>query len=192
MRGETWIKYCTHSGPSALISPIILTLHTGNYWGPWGHSQFSCWNIGTEKDIISLEQIMCRGNENIIGQNYKARLECGVEIISLKFTWPLLLPLNWTKINQSTASRHINHPNLTLIKTIWSQPSLKLSRLDKINLDLTHSCNCCVVFSHLELSVINAFVMTKDLDTHKPLTTCTPHSSCMGVPTLTSKFLNGY
>ena len=109
--------YCEHE------DILILTLHTGNYWGAWGHSQFSCWNIGTEKDIISLEQIMCRGNENIIGQNYKARLECGVEIISLKFTWPLLLPLNWTKINQSTASRHINHPNLTLIKTIWSLPS---------------------------------------------------------------------
>ena len=47
---------------------------------------FSCSNIGTEEDITSLEHIMCCGNENIIGQNYKARLECGVEIISLKFT----------------------------------------------------------------------------------------------------------
>ena len=100
----------------------------------------------------------------------------GDHFIKVHMTFIASIKLNQDK---SVHSRHINHPNLNIDKNHLipaQQPSLELSRLDKINLDLTHSCNCCVVFSHLELSVINAFVMTRDLDTHKPMTTCTPHA----------------
>ena len=116
----------------------------------------------------------------------------GDHFIKVHMTFIASIKLNQDK---SVHSRHINHSNLTLIKTtIWFQPpsSLGLSRrLDKIYIWTSHTalCNCCVVFSHLELAVINAFVMTMELDTHKPVTTCTP---LMGVSTLTSLMATGH
>ena len=114
----------------------------------------------------------------------------GDHFIKVHMTFIASIKLNQDK---SVHSRHINHSNLTLIKTtIWFQPSsLGFSRLDKIYIWTSHTalCNCCVVFSHLELAVINAFVMTMDLDTHKPVTTCTP---LMGVSTLTSLMATGH
>ena len=171
---------------------------------------FSFWHctqgiIGEHEDILMFEHWNRRGHY-LIGtdhvlwkwEHYRPELQSqigvrrGDHFIKVHMTFIASIKLNQDKSVHSQPTHKPSKPNIDKNHLIPAQPSLKLSRLDKINLDLTHSCNCCVVFSHLELSVINAFVMTRDLDTHKPLTTCTPHSSCMGVPTLTSKFLNGY
>ena len=119
--GGTWIKYCTHSH---LPSPH--------------HFDTALWELfGEYEDNFELGwRISCAAGK---WEHYRPELQSqigvwrGDHFIKVHMTFIASIKLNQDK---SVHSRHINHSNLTLIKTtIWFQPpsSLGLShRLDKI------------------------------------------------------------
>ena len=105
--GGTWIKYCTHRGPSA---PLILTLTA--LWELLGSLRVDS-HVGMDHVLWKWE-------------HYRPELQSqigvrrGDHFIKVHMTFIASIKLNQDK---SVLCRHINHSNLTLIKTIWSQPS---------------------------------------------------------------------